>query len=86
MEMIKLTKGFTVSNKHKRSKDKGRSLDLFGFGETKGGEFFCDINSIKTHPELFKGRIDYIDVELDEVKFKEIEDVELDVVELKKNR
>ena len=59
MEMILITKGLAESNKHKKN-----GLNLFGFNNTKEDKYFCDKNSLITHPEIFVGQspITFIEV------------------------
>jgi hypothetical protein len=51
---IKITKGFAESSDKMLAKD---GLNYFGYGITKDGEYFCDKNSINTHPALMQGNM-----------------------------
>ena len=48
--MILLTKGICESNINNK-----KGLDFFGYAITKTGKYFCDKNSLNTHPNIFVG-------------------------------
>lgn len=61
--MILITKQFALANK-----DNIVGKDKFGYGVTINGDYFCDKNTVNTHPELFKDvEIVYIDVNIDDL-------------------
>lgn len=48
----KITKGFAESNDRLLADD---GINAFGYGITKDGIYFCDKNSVNTHPALMQG-------------------------------
>ncbi len=61
--MILITKQFALANK-----DNIVGKDKFGYGVTINGDYFCDKNSVNTHPKLFEGvEIVYIEVTNDDL-------------------
>lgn len=64
-QMIKITPEFAAANHNQTVED---GLNVFGCNQTIGGDYFCDPNSLITHPELFEGMtIEYIEVGYDDI-------------------
>lgn len=64
MRYIKVSKTFAESNQ-------GAVVerDRFNYGKTLAGDYFVDVNTLKTHPELFEGsEVEYIDLERDDIE------------------
>lgn len=53
---IKISKGFAESNNKKK-----RGLNAFSYNVTTSGDYFCSVNLLDTHPDLFVNmNIEYI--------------------------
>lgn len=64
-QMIKITQAFATAN-HLTAIEDGKNY--FGCNETTSGDYFCDPESLNTHPNLFSGQtIEYIEVRPEDV-------------------
>lgn len=61
-EMVKISKDFVEKNVvHVKG------ILHFGYNITKDGIAFCDKNSIKEFPDLFKGNLEYVNISHEDV-------------------
>lgn len=72
MKYIKLTNGFCESNAHKKN-----GCNKFGYGVTINGDYFCDINELNIHPELFDvNNLEYIEVTQEDIYQPTLEEID----------